>query len=71
LPALAAEQRKRERRDTHQNLADTRIANIDPNDAMILSHGANPGRIEFRKGHREFLEQNAGFTPLDNRRPNT
>jgi len=30
------------------------IANIDANDAMILSHDANPGRIEFRKGHREF-----------------
>ena len=31
-----------------------RIANIDANDAMMLSHDANPGRIEFRKGHREF-----------------
>ncbi len=33
----------------------SRIANIDPNDAMILPHNANPDRSNFRKGQRTNL----------------
>jgi len=32
---------------------------------MILSHDANPGRIEFRKGHTEFSDQKRGSVTGD------
>jgi hypothetical protein len=44
-----------------------RIASIGRNHAMILPNDTNPGKIEFSKDGTK----SAGFTPLDNRRPNT
>jgi len=37
--------------------SECRIANIDPNDAMILPHNANPDRIEFSESTGDILRE--------------